>query len=310
MNNSKIKRAVEQLKNIRMTTEEKSAMFERIIEVPQKPEPVVSPWTLHSFRTWIERHRLVALPAVIVLLLAISGTNVALAAKGSLPGDLLYPVKTNIIEPLEGTLAITPVAKANFNASIVSTRLDEAETLASEGRLDPVKEQQIEASFNTHVSALSDELNVIAKTDASSSDALRTAFQANMNSQADILDAVTHRFDHGADHNAGHNPPDHNADHNPHSAPSSSSISTSTPPSPASLPTSPTPPGGPSSPGGQLPGLNFSDAVRAAGNMIAHGKHSNNSNPSPGLSPQPPGNSGDAIGHTAGHTFHHNGHGM
>lgn len=188
MKNFNLEKGIEQVKKIKMTAAEKSVVLGHILDSSKKTVP--SPWTLYSFKVWIEQNRSMTICSVIALILIVSSTNIAFAAKGSLPGDLLYPIKTQVIEPIEGTLAITPTAKAKFNVSIADTRLQEAEVLAAQGRLDSAKEQQIEASFNVHTSLLSSELDTIQKADASISDAIRASFQADMNSRADVIDTL------------------------------------------------------------------------------------------------------------------------
>ena len=207
MKNFNVEKGIEQLKKVQMTAMEKSAILKRILE--PLPRSVPSPWTLYSFKVWIERNRLVAVVTVIVLTLAVSGANITFAAKGSLPGDLLYPIKTDVIEPTEGALAVTPAAQAKFNASVANTRLQEAQTLAAQGNLDPAKEQEIQTSFNSHVSALSTALDKLNKTDATSSEKIRASFKSDMNSAADVLDALTSREVNNNYNNLANHPNNH-----------------------------------------------------------------------------------------------------
>lgn len=78
------------------------------------------------------------------LLLILSGTATSLAAERSLPGDALYPLKVNVTEPLREAVAITKSAKSNLQLQKVNRRLEEAERLAAQGRLDSEKRSQIE----------------------------------------------------------------------------------------------------------------------------------------------------------------------
>ena len=59
----------------------------------------------------------------------------AVAAEGSLPGDLLYTVKTAITEPLRGALLAGDVPKVRWEAKKTVRRFEEAESLAAQGRL-------------------------------------------------------------------------------------------------------------------------------------------------------------------------------
>jgi hypothetical protein len=73
--------------------------------------------------------------AFALLLLITSGGGAAYAAEGSLPGDLLYPVKVDVTEPV--VTALTPRGKAQitWRLAIARRRLAEAHALAVAGRL-------------------------------------------------------------------------------------------------------------------------------------------------------------------------------
>lgn len=98
--------------------------------------PILSPWS-GLFAT--RRFQAALLIAVIIIGY---GSSAALAAEGSLPGDILYPVKTRVVEPLARLVAAqTPAAKADFEAALLDRRLREAETLDDEETLDaPLRE--------------------------------------------------------------------------------------------------------------------------------------------------------------------------
>src|SRR6185503_10342710 len=49
-----------------------------------------------------------------LLLIVVAGSGTAYAAKGALPGDLLYSVKTNVNEPIEGALAFSTESKIEY----------------------------------------------------------------------------------------------------------------------------------------------------------------------------------------------------
>lgn len=85
-----------------------------------------------------------------VMLLLIGGT--AYAAKGTVPGDLLYGVKTNINEPIQGALSLSVESKIKFHSEVAQTRLEEAEVLASQNRLDASTTQKLESDIDAHLS--------------------------------------------------------------------------------------------------------------------------------------------------------------
>jgi len=85
-----------------------------------------------------------------VALLIVLG-SVSAAAQGALPGEPLYAVKVNINEQVSGAFAFSPQAKAQHEASLAATRLDEAVDLSAQGKLTPQARAQIEANLQTHV---------------------------------------------------------------------------------------------------------------------------------------------------------------
>lgn len=108
---------------------------------------VKSPW-----QSWMFVR--IASPVVGAMLLC-AGT--AYAAQGSLPGDLLYPVKTHVNEPVEVALATSATAKANTEARIAETRVAEAQALAARGELTATTTAELQDSFNAYAaSALAD----------------------------------------------------------------------------------------------------------------------------------------------------------
>ncbi|HTK05096.1 MAG TPA: DUF5667 domain-containing protein [Candidatus Eisenbacteria bacterium] len=86
----------------------------------------------------------------LVLAFMISAGSVSYAAEGSLPGDVLYPVKVGINEEVRATLAPTAQAKAAWEAERAERRLAEAETLATRGELGSETRVALEADFHRH----------------------------------------------------------------------------------------------------------------------------------------------------------------
>ncbi len=86
----------------------------------------------------------IGVPALAVLLLV---GGIASAAEGALPGQLLYPVKVNITEPISGKLAITTKAKAEWETKKVSRRLVEAESLVIANKLDEKTQDKLESRW-------------------------------------------------------------------------------------------------------------------------------------------------------------------
>lgn len=141
------------LKNIRaeaeklqMTPTEKEAIRARLMkEIGATLSPVVVQKT--PYFGWFISPRSFA-PALALLLLV--GVSTASAAQGSLPGDILYPVKISINEQVESAFAVGTEAKAQLHAELANRRLEEAQALAVAGKLHSEAADVLEANFNTH----------------------------------------------------------------------------------------------------------------------------------------------------------------
>lgn len=82
--------------------------------------------------------------------LIISG-SISAFAQGALPGDLLYPVKTNVNEKLKIVLAFTPEEKAKTEAILATERLEEMESLIVKGKPNSALVKQAKTAFTAHV---------------------------------------------------------------------------------------------------------------------------------------------------------------
>lgn len=90
--------------------------------------------------------------SVLVLLLLVGG-GVASAAEGSVPGDLLYPIKTEVNEPLRAALTFNTEAKAKLQVEFAKRRLEEADKLSAKGGLKDGAEAEIAGRLETHIKA-------------------------------------------------------------------------------------------------------------------------------------------------------------
>jgi hypothetical protein len=73
-------------------------------------------------------------PALAMLLL-FSAVGASYAAEGTVPGQLLYPVKVHVTEPAREALALTPEAKVAWETERLKRRIEEAQILAVRGEL-------------------------------------------------------------------------------------------------------------------------------------------------------------------------------
>lgn len=144
----------QQLKKEALTTklshDEKQGLRVALYDAMRQPRAVVQEvhyTRVRSSYVWFSPR--FALP-VAVLLVAGLGTGTAFAAQGALPGDPLYAIKINAVEPALGALAIGTEAKAQWHAQVAQTRLEEAEELAVAGILNAATSAELAENFDEH----------------------------------------------------------------------------------------------------------------------------------------------------------------
>jgi len=110
--------------------------------------------------------------------------TVSYAAEGSLPGDILYPIKVNISERAVTLATLSPEKSAAWQSRLISRRLEEAESLTSKGSLDQEKLAEVEARIGTAAEKVAEHINKFEKekdleTAATVSSNLESALQAH-----------------------------------------------------------------------------------------------------------------------------------
>lgn len=132
---------IEQLRAIRLSDAERTALRASLLAKMRSDSarrPILSPWSW-----FFEARRLQAAFLLVVIIIGY-GSSATLAAEGSLPGDILYPVKTRVVEPLARLVAArSPVAEAKFETRLLEKRLEEAETLETGKKLDTELEHSV-----------------------------------------------------------------------------------------------------------------------------------------------------------------------
>lgn len=137
---------------IRLTREAFGRMRARLTlhmrEHPIAAQSVHSPYHRFSIRSpflsWLRR----PVAALMLILLVGFGGASTYAAAGALPGEPLYAVKVNVIEPVKGFLAVSPEARAVWHVSVAETRMKEVEQLAAKDELTPERGAKVQKGFD------------------------------------------------------------------------------------------------------------------------------------------------------------------
>lgn len=122
------------------------------------------------------------------LFAVVGGSGVSLAAERSLPGDILYPIKTQINERISTSLALTEKNRAKLEAELISRRLVEAEQLAIKGKLDIETSANIGKKIKQHVNAVTINISEL-KENNQLDDAIdiNTSLNSNLEAHKNVL---------------------------------------------------------------------------------------------------------------------------
>lgn len=133
------------------------------------------------------------LAAMMLLIVGAGGTTYA--AEKTLPGDVLYTVKTHVSEPIQTALIPSTKGQATWHAVLAERRLEEAATLASKNKLSESTQEELAANLSLHVVASAhsaDELEMSGDS-AASLDA-RSDLEARLTAHEQILSIMMRHF--------------------------------------------------------------------------------------------------------------------
>jgi len=95
----------------------------------------------------------IVMPYVLLFALMLGG-GTSLAAQGAMPDDFLYGVKTAVNEPVRAALTFGAEANANYQASLIAKRVQEAEELTSDSAFTAAAAADVSTNLRRHTAAL------------------------------------------------------------------------------------------------------------------------------------------------------------
>jgi|GEM_PF-5730753 len=142
---------ISDFQKINLSADEKSALKDRIISSiniqairQERGQKEFSVWSFFA------NPRLsVSFAALAIFIL--SGGGVMAGASRALPGDFLYPIKTEVNERLAGVFDFSEIAKASREVRLVDRRLQETQAVIASGRLSPEAREVVERKLERHV---------------------------------------------------------------------------------------------------------------------------------------------------------------
>lgn len=130
---------------VRLTAQEKGTMKKNLESQIGLPSPA------NKWHTIFWSHQMKVAYGVLFITLSF-GSSVVAASGQSLPGDLLYAVKTQVSEKLERVFAAsTPDDRAQFETRLVARRFEEAEKLAEGSALEDGKKEMAKTQIERQI---------------------------------------------------------------------------------------------------------------------------------------------------------------
>lgn len=190
---------IEGAKSVRMSSVEKERILGNLLShieknpVQKKSGPVASPFFSFSWSTTTFSRQRASYALFVVLVAVVAGGGTVSGAEGALPGDLLYKVKVEINEPVRTALTFDPSAQVAWESQKAERRLEEAEALATMGRLTTENREEIQERLGQHLTAFSLFTNVLASANPLNAPVVEDAhisLQAKITAHSKILERV------------------------------------------------------------------------------------------------------------------------
>lgn len=198
MKENNIKNGIESFKKINLSSSEKETLLNNLSAYvdsnPVKNIPIKSPFVSWSMFVNIRAHAVYSATALV--LIVGMGVGTTFAAEKALPGDLLYPVKIKVTEPVRGALKVTPKAREEWESKKALKRLEEAEKLVEKGNLNTKNRVDIEKEFEKNTKAFvqknmekvrDDKMDQIEKDKSNEDDASREQFKNDVKERLDKI---------------------------------------------------------------------------------------------------------------------------
>lgn len=166
MKEEKFNNLIHKIKENKMTSLEKSITKHNVMSfVHNNPIAVkkVSPKVKSPYYSSFSFGHISKLVGVAMLIVVLGIGGISGASASALPGDALYPVKTNIKEKIEEAISFTPEAKIAYRKRIIETRLQETEDLLNLNKLTPQTQIELNTNIENQTKEIKNNLAEIKK---------------------------------------------------------------------------------------------------------------------------------------------------
>ena len=114
--------------------------------------------------------------------------GVPFAAERAVPGDVLYPIKTQVNEGIRHQLANSPYERVVLETQLLERRIAEARLLASEGKLTEAVEASIAAEVKEHADAAQEGIVALRAEDIDEAAIAEVVFDSALVVQSAVLE--------------------------------------------------------------------------------------------------------------------------
>lgn len=181
-------------RHVALTADEKLVMRERLVTymeyapVRATQVEVVRP-SAFPLRAFFGAHHVLG-GALIAVLVVSSTFGVSSAAADALPGDFLYSVKVDVNEEVYAAFLQSAEDRLAWERERAERRLEEASTLAAEGRLNDENKEEVSRRFAQHTTEIVDKVREVESEDPVLAAEVSDEFEAAL----DTHEAVLARF--------------------------------------------------------------------------------------------------------------------
>ncbi len=203
MINEKFDNLIENLKGIRMSSEEKKSVYNQALYSISKIEavhsetlsqnakaPSVKSVFMSVWESYIREKKFI--PALSIVGVLILSGGASLFAEQSLPGDSLYSLKVNVNENVRGLAAVTPEAKAKFALEVTGRRLQEAAILSTRGQLTAENGEIIRQQLIKQVGQVKNQVASLASTNKlKAAQGIAVNFESSLKAHELILEKIS-----------------------------------------------------------------------------------------------------------------------
>lgn len=179
---------------IKLSEKEKNDIYSRLVREVELSRL----YTMSESSLWEQlfsiKYKTMGITALGLIAAIVLGGGVSYAATDSLPGDMLYPVKTQVNEQVRGWFTIGDEDEVEYRARLAERRLQELEQLSQERseRLVEVSEN-VQARFEKHIRLMQERLDSLGEEDPDLAADLSARIENALENHARILRQLEER---------------------------------------------------------------------------------------------------------------------